>query len=113
MPNDIALVIPSRARGLVGADLLTAALTADADQNSDKGAAAAPAGFVASPADRAAFLDARIAALHAGLELTPDQDKLWGAVESAFRDVHKTISAQREKAMNEPRPPIPSLGCNA
>jgi hypothetical protein len=39
-----------------------------------------------SAEDRAAFLDARIAAVKAGLKLTPDQDKLWPAVESAVRD---------------------------
>ncbi len=37
--------------------------------------------------DRAAFLDARIAALHAGLRLTPDQEKAWPAVEQAYRDL--------------------------
>jgi zinc resistance-associated protein len=37
--------------------------------------------------DRAAFLDARIAALHAGLRLTPDQDKSWPAFEQAYRDL--------------------------
>lgn len=39
-----------------------------------------------SPEDRAAFLDARIAALKAGLELTPDQAKNWPAFEQALRD---------------------------
>jgi hypothetical protein len=42
-----------------------------------------------SPEDRAAMLDARIAAVHAGLKLTPDQDKLWPPVESAVRDFAK------------------------
>jgi len=42
-----------------------------------------------SPEDRAALLDARIAAVHAGLKLTPDQDKLWPPVESAVRDFAK------------------------
>ena len=40
-----------------------------------------------SPADMAAFTDARIAALKAGLELTPDQQKNWPAFEQAVRDV--------------------------
>ena len=40
-----------------------------------------------SPADLAAFTDARIAALKAGLELTPDQQKNWPAFEQALRDV--------------------------
>ena len=39
-----------------------------------------------TPEDRQAFLDARIAAIHAGLRLTPDQEKLWPPVESAVRD---------------------------
>ncbi|SDS84366.1 Spy/CpxP family protein refolding chaperone [Bradyrhizobium canariense] len=42
-----------------------------------------------SPEDRAAFTDARIAAVHAGLKLTPDQEKLWPPVESAVRDFAK------------------------
>jgi hypothetical protein len=42
-----------------------------------------------SPEDRAAFADARIAAVHAGLKLTPDQEKLWPAVETAVRDFAK------------------------
>ena len=39
----------------------------------------------ASAEDKAAFADARIAALHAGLKLNPDQEKLWAPVESAIR----------------------------
>ena len=42
-----------------------------------------------SPEDRAAFTDARIAAVRAGLKLTPDQDKLWPPVEAAVRDFAK------------------------
>jgi len=42
-----------------------------------------------SPEDRAAFVDARIAAVHAGLRLTADQEKLWPPVESAVRDFAK------------------------
>lgn len=33
-----------------------------------------------------AFVDARIAALKAGLELTPDQEKSWSSLETALRD---------------------------
>ena len=40
-----------------------------------------------SPEDRAAFAEARIAALHAGLRLTADQEKLWPPVETAMRDL--------------------------
>lgn len=48
-----------------------------------------------SPEDRAAFTDARIAALRAGLKLTPDQEKLWPPVEAAIRDLAKQRDAQR------------------
>jgi zinc resistance-associated protein len=47
-----------------------------------------------SPEDRAAFTDARIAALHAGLKLSGDQEKLWPPVEAAIRDLAK----QRQEA---------------
>lgn len=40
-----------------------------------------------SAADMAAFTDARIAALRAGLQLTPDQAKNWPPLEQALRDV--------------------------
>jgi hypothetical protein len=40
-----------------------------------------------SAADVSAFADARIAALKAGLELTPDQAKNWPAFEQALRDM--------------------------
>ncbi len=50
--------------------------------------------------DRAAFLDARLAALHAGLKLTPDQEKSWPAFEQAYRE----LAAQRgERVTNEGR----------
>ena len=42
-----------------------------------------------NPEDRAAFADAKIAAVHAGLKLSPDQDKLWPPVEAAVRDFAK------------------------
>src|SRR5690348_6862164 len=39
-----------------------------------------------SAQDLAAFADARIAALHAGLQLNPDQEKSWPAFEQAVRE---------------------------
>lgn len=39
--------------------------------------------------DRTAFVDAKIAAVKAGLKLTPEQEKNWPAVESAVRDFTK------------------------
>jgi hypothetical protein len=44
-----------------------------------------------APEDRAAFLDARIAALHAGLRLTAEQEKVWPAFEQAYRDLAGTL----------------------
>lgn len=42
-----------------------------------------------APEDRAAFADARIAAVHAGLKLNADQEKLWPPVETAVREFAK------------------------
>jgi zinc resistance-associated protein len=47
-----------------------------------------------SPEDRAAFLDARIAALKAGLELDAEQEKNWPPLESAMRDLAKQRAAR-------------------
>jgi LTXXQ motif family protein len=53
-----------------------------------------------SPEDRAAFADARIAAVHAGLKLTPDQEKLWPPVETAVRDFAKMRIDRANARMN-------------
>ena len=42
-------------------------------------------GMHLSAEDRLAFVDARIAAVKAGLKLTPDQEKSWPAIETAVR----------------------------
>ena len=55
-----------------------------------------------SPQDRAAFADSRIAAIHAGLTLTPDQEKLWPPVEKAIRDFAK-LRIDRANARMEAR----------
>ena len=55
-----------------------------------------------TPEDRAAFLDARIAALKAGLELNAEQDKNWAPLESAMRDLAKQ-RAERFAAWRERR----------
>src|SRR5271163_689373 len=59
-----------------------------------------------SAEDVAAFTDARIAALKAGLELTPDQAKNWPAFEQALRDMAK-LRAER-RAAREAREQNPS-----
>jgi LTXXQ motif family protein len=67
-----------------------------------------------SPEDRAAFVDARIAAVHAGLKLTADQEKLWPPVEGAVRDFAKLridrANAQmkaQDDAQNQQKPDDP------
>ena len=71
-----------------------------------------------NPEDRAAFADARIAAVKAGLRLTPDQEKLWPPVEVAVRDFAKMridranarMTARRdEQADQPPRDPVTRL----
>ncbi|MES6440659.1 Spy/CpxP family protein refolding chaperone, partial [Cutibacterium acnes] len=57
-----------------------------------------------SPEDRAAFLDARIAAVHAGLKLSADQEKLWPPVETAVRDFAKQ-RIDRANASADKTPP--------
>ena len=88
---------------LVGSGIVLAASNGDAGQPP----ANVPAGtekHVFSPADRAAFLDARIAALHAGLTLSPEQEKLWPKVETAVRTAANNAMARRQKFKDAPEP---------
>src|SRR5476649_3034803 len=65
--------------------------------------------------DIAAFSDARIAAVRAGLKLTPEQEKNWPAVESALREMGKQRSerfAARASA-DKPKDPIERLNFRA
>jgi hypothetical protein len=61
-------------------------------------------GWRPSPADVKAFSDARIAALHAGLQLNADQEKSWPPVEQALRDLAK-LRADRLAARDQAQPP--------
>jgi hypothetical protein len=56
-----------------------------------------------SPEDRAAFLDVRIAALKAGLELNADQQKNWAPLESAIRDLAKERAGPLRRLAGEAR----------
>ena len=56
-----------------------------------------------NPEDRAAYADARIAAVHAGLKLTADQEKLWPPVEAAVREFAKLRIDRANARMNSPR----------
>jgi len=67
-----------------------------------------------NPEDRAAMADAKIAAVHAGLKLSPDQEKMWPPVESAVRELVKVKldrraarEAAREAARANPEQPKP------
>jgi hypothetical protein len=70
-----------------------------------------------SPEDRAAMVDARIAAVHAGLKLTPDQEKLWPPVEAAVRDFAKLridranarMKAENDQDQQKPADPVTRL----
>ena len=67
-----------------------------------------------SAEDMQAFADARIAALKAGLKLTPAQEKNWPAVETAIRDLAKArfdrMTARREARRDgDKRDPIERL----
>jgi len=88
---------------LVGSGVALAAFNGHAEQSP----ANVPAGtekHVFSPAERAAFPDARIAALHAGLKLTPEQEKLWPTVETAVRTAANNATARRQKFKDAPAP---------
>jgi cell pole-organizing protein PopZ len=60
------------------------------------------------PEDRTAFLDARVAALRAGLQLTPEQEKAWPAFEQAYRDLAATRGnlAYGSRADRSPEDPV-------
>ena len=68
-----------------------------------------------SAEDRAAFTDARIAAVHAGLKLNADQEKLWPPVENAVRDfatlrlerANARMEARRNESLDEQKPADP------
>src|SRR3954469_4674255 len=56
-----------------------------------------------SAEDRTAFADARIAAVHAGLKLSPDQEKLWPPVEAAVKEFAKLRIDRANARMNAMR----------
>ena len=60
-----------------------------------------------SAEDIGALGDARIAALHAGLKLTADQEKNWPALEAALRDLNKQRQERFAARANADRPRDP------
>jgi len=65
-----------------------------------------------STEDVSAFVDARIAALHAGLKLNAEQEKNWPAVESAMRDMAKQRSERFAARASADRPADPIARLN-
>src|SRR3974390_3842011 len=61
-------------------------------------------GWRPSAEDISAFSDARIAALHAGLKLTAEQEKNWPALEAAMRDLNKQRQERFAARANADRP---------
>ena len=59
-----------------------------------------------SAEDVQAFTDARVAALHAGLKLKPDQETLWPPVEDAMRNLAKVRRDQREARRGRDHDPV-------
>ena len=57
-------------------------------------------------------MDARIAALKAGLRLTSDQEKNWPAFESAVLDMAKARAERWAMRQTNSPPPTPSNGCS-
>jgi hypothetical protein len=68
-----------------------------------------------SAEDVSALGDARIAALKAGLKLTPEQEKNWPAVESALRDLAKERSEHvaARASTDKPKDPIERMSLRA
>lgn len=68
-----------------------------------------PRGPAFSREDINAFLDARIAALRSGLQLTPDQERLWPAFEKAYRDraklrIDRMFARRAERQQSQQQP---------
>jgi len=67
--------------------------------------------------DRAAFTDARLAAVYSGLKLNADQEKLWPPVEAAVRDFAKLridranarLNAKPDEDQQKPDDPVTRL----
>ena len=76
-----------------------------AQQRSDEGAPRSEQHYQPSADDIEAFTDARIVALRAGLQLTPDQEKSWPPFEQALRDMvklHQQRKQEREAGGEQP-----------
>jgi hypothetical protein len=94
----------------VAAGAAALVIAAGAAAYAQVGASASPEGGGrgnVSSQDRAAFLSARVAALHAGLQLTPEQEKAWPAFEKAYRELaalhhhhHRPFGRQADESVD-------------
>ena len=84
----------------------TIAFNAFAQQGGPRGPAQGPASRM-SAEDHSAFFEARIAAVKAGLRLTPEQERLWPAVETAVREGFAKRSEMMQKMQTQGRPADP------
>jgi hypothetical protein len=81
------LVVATAALAIAGSSLAYAQQRFAGPDGNNDGGPRVERRHMPSAEDMAAFTDARIAALKAGLELTPDQAKNWPAFEQALRDL--------------------------
>jgi zinc resistance-associated protein len=93
-----SLLVGATALTIAGSSLVYAQQQRPADAAATQQEhAARGARFRPTAEDVAALTDARIAALKAGLKLTPEQEKNWPAVETAIRDLAKERAARVEQ----------------
>lgn len=93
------LIAGLAAIALTGGVALAQTPSAPAEGRSASPMQMAQSGMRMNPEDRQAFVDARLAGAKAGLRLTPEQEKLWGPVETAAR----AIAAERAERMEQRR----------
>jgi hypothetical protein len=101
-----AVLAGTTAFAVIGSSVAFAQQPAPQPQRPQVGTEARPH-WRPSEADINALTDARIAAIKAGLKLTPDQQKDWQAVEQAIRDSAKDRAERRTERRNEQRPADP------
>jgi zinc resistance-associated protein len=88
--------------GVTALALLAPSLSYAQQQPTQQGAADHERGHP-SQADLNAFTDARVAALKAGLQLTPDQLQKWAPVEQAIRAMAQARQQRWQRVRNEAR----------
>ncbi len=96
------LVVAAAALAIAGSSLVYAQQRFGGPGGDNDGGPRFERRHMPSAEDMAAFTDARIAALKAGLTLTPDQAKNWPAFEQALRDMAQ-LRIERMKAREAAR----------